>query len=134
MNIHKNARTTPYSRAEIVRRVMVLRETPRAVATALGVSRRTVAKWLARYRAEGEAGLADRSSRPHCMPSATPADVVEQVITLRRQRITGQQIAATLARSEEHTSEIQSLMRISYAVFCLKKKTQESNSHKSYMN
>src|SRR3546814_8042265 len=64
MNIHKNARTTPYSRAEIVRRVMVLRETPRAVATALGVSRRTVATWLARYRAEGEAGLADRSSRP----------------------------------------------------------------------
>src|SRR3546814_1017161 len=29
----------------------------------------------------------------------------------------------TLARSEEHTSELQSLMRISYAVFCLKKKT-----------
>src|SRR3546814_7597327 len=125
MNIHKNARTTPYSRAEIVRRVMVLRETPRAVATALGVSRRTVAKWLARYRAEGEAGLADRSSRPHCMPSATPADVVEQVITLRRQRITGQQIAATL-RSEEHTSELQSLMRISYAVFCLQKKKKNN--------
>src|SRR3546814_2071620 len=31
---------------------------------------------------------------------------------------------ATAARSEEHTSELQSLMRISYAVFCLKKKTQ----------
>src|SRR3546814_3080881 len=30
------------------------------------------------------------------------------------------------ARSEEHTSELQSLMRISYAVFCLKKKTQEN--------
>src|SRR3546814_5853805 len=30
-------------------------------------------------------------------------------------------------RSEEHTSELQSLMRISYAVFCLKKKTNESN-------
>src|SRR3546814_3438714 len=30
-------------------------------------------------------------------------------------------------RSEEHTSELQSLMRISYAVFCLKKKTQEYN-------
>ena len=43
MNIHKNARTTPYSRAEIVRREMVLRETPRAVATALGVSERTAA-------------------------------------------------------------------------------------------
>src|SRR3546814_6410487 len=33
-------------------------------------------------------------------------------------------------RSEEHTSELQSLMRISYAVFCLKKKTQNTNQHK----
>src|SRR3546814_9530761 len=34
-----------------------------------------------------------------------------------------------LSRSEEHTSELQSLMRISYAVFCLKKKKQPSNTH-----
>src|SRR3546814_6847361 len=34
------------------------------------------------------------------------------------------------ARSEEHTSELQSLMRISYAVFCLKKKNREINTHK----
>src|SRR3546814_2820625 len=33
-------------------------------------------------------------------------------------------------RSEEHTSELQSLMRISYAVFCLKKKTNESQEHR----
>src|SRR3546814_8070378 len=32
-------------------------------------------------------------------------------------------------RSEEHTSELQSLMRISYAVFCLKKKKQQKNNH-----
>src|SRR3546814_7935385 len=32
-------------------------------------------------------------------------------------------------RSEEHTSELQSLMRISYAVFCLKKKTKKRNTH-----
>src|SRR3546814_943175 len=32
-------------------------------------------------------------------------------------------------RSEEHTSELQSLMRISYAVFCLKKKKQTYNKH-----
>src|SRR3546814_2158866 len=32
-------------------------------------------------------------------------------------------------RSEEHTSELQSLMRISYAVFCLKKKKPENNKH-----
>src|SRR3546814_9994736 len=35
--------------------------------------------------------------------------------------------ATTLERSEEHTSELQSLMRISYAVFCLKKKTNTYN-------
>src|SRR3546814_4961258 len=34
----------------------------------------------------------------------------------------------TLNRSEEHTSELQSLMRISYAVFCLQKKTQANNT------
>src|SRR3546814_6317569 len=41
---------------------------------------------------------------------------------------------ARLMRSEEHTSELQSLMRISYAVFCLKKKTtiktQQNNNYK----
>src|SRR3546814_9214850 len=36
-------------------------------------------------------------------------------------------IATQVDRSEEHTSELQSLMRISYAVFCLKKKTQRYN-------
>src|SRR3546814_9970302 len=35
-----------------------------------------------------------------------------------------------VARSEEHTSELQSLMRISYAVFCLKKKTQTQSTNK----
>src|SRR3546814_9485240 len=39
--------------------------------------------------------------------------------SVRRQRLSGGR-----RRSEEHTSELQSLMRISYAVFCLKKKTQ----------
>src|SRR3546814_4946145 len=36
-------------------------------------------------------------------------------------------VAGLLERSEEHTSELQSLMRISYAVFCLKKKTTTAN-------
>src|SRR3546814_8765327 len=38
--------------------------------------------------------------------------------------------AMTRSRSEEHTSELQSLMRISYAVFCLKKKTHTNHIHK----
>src|SRR3546814_3747227 len=40
--------------------------------------------------------------------------------------------AATGARSEEHTSELQSLMRISYAVFCLKKKKKQTDTKTHY--
>src|SRR3546814_10298818 len=40
-------------------------------------------------------------------------------------------ITAVQRRSEEHTSELQSLMRISYAVFCLKKKKQSHHHHLS---
>src|SRR3546814_8507841 len=55
------------------------------------------------------------------------ADARKFVQILRRDadafRFAFQNLAQRLARSEEHTSELQSLMRISYAVFCLKKKT-----------
>src|SRR3546814_5489021 len=51
----------------------------------------------------------------------------------RNRREPGRVLAAVgvgrdLGRSEEHTSELQSLMRISYAVFCLKKKSKRNNS------
>src|SRR3546814_4390859 len=46
--------------------------------------------------------------------------------TGHRQCRRGAPVTRTLARSEEHTSELQSLMRISYAVFCLKKKTNHT--------
>ena len=62
MNIHKNARTTPQSRALLVSRVLEKHWPVSAVALAFGVSQRTVYKWLARYRAEGMAGLQDRRS------------------------------------------------------------------------
>src|SRR3546814_2371285 len=45
-------------------------------------------------------------------------------------RLTHQEETASI-RSEEHTSELQSLMRISYAVFCLKKNKQHSTNHHS---
>src|SRR3546814_1547580 len=44
---------------------------------------------------------------------------------------TASRTAQSIFRSEEHTSELQSLMRISYAVFCLKKKKQKNNKKKS---
>jgi transposase len=43
-----------------------------SVATDMGVSIRTVHKWVDRYRSEGEAGLMDRSSRPHQLRRPTP--------------------------------------------------------------
>ena len=113
MNIHQNARTTPCSRAEIVRRVITLGETPRAVATALGVSQRTVAKWLARYRVEGIAGLVDRSSQPHHLPTATPDELVEQIVALRRRRIIGKQIAKALGVSPATVSRVLRRHRLS---------------------
>src|SRR3546814_5626055 len=48
---------------------------------------------------------------------------IERLVGSGRQRLGG----GTVERSEEHTSELQSLMRISYAVFCLKKKKKFTN-------
>src|SRR3546814_7354515 len=45
-----------------------------------------------------------------------------------------EQARAALDRSEEHTSELQSLMRISYAVFCLKKKKHKQPQHNNALN
>src|SRR3546814_6577942 len=71
-----------------------------------------------------------RSLQLHCKPRVIIAPALrsdEADLSLRgRQRVVPQQ-SFHPARSEEHTSELQSLMRISYAVFCLKKKKQEKN-------
>ena len=97
MNIHKNARTTPQSRAEIVRRVVVEEQPGRRVAAAFGISERTVRKWVARARQAAELG--DASSRPHHRPTELPAALQELIPRLRRQRWSGPQIAAALALS-----------------------------------
>lgn len=96
MDVHKNAQTTPRSRAEIVRRVLSERQRPAAVATAMGVTERTVRKWVARYHAQGTAGLVDRSCRPRRCPTTTPQLLAKWVVQLRRQRWTGAQIAEAL--------------------------------------
>src|SRR3546814_7314258 len=51
------------------------------------------------------------------------ADIVGQAVAGLRLAVVGCLVGAQELRSEEHTSELQSLMRTSYAVFCLKKKT-----------
>lgn len=69
-------------------------------------SARTVTKWVSRHRAEGLAGLADRSSRPHKLYRSTPQATTEQIVTLRRQRITGKQIAITVGVSPATVSRV----------------------------
>src|SRR5688572_898663 len=106
MNVHKNARLTMHSRAELVRRVVAEGQTPKAVATAFGVCPRTVGKWVGRFRAEGVAGLVDRSSRPRRLRQPTPSDVLERIATLRRQRWTGKQIAREVGVSPATVSRV----------------------------
>jgi len=105
MNIHKNARLTPHGRERIIR-LATSGQTPKAIATAVGVCPRTVRKWLQRYREEGLAGLSDRSSRPHRLYRPLPEPVVAQVAELRRRRWTGKQIAAELGVSPASVSRI----------------------------
>ena len=62
MKVHANAPLGPKGRLTMVRRVVENGWSLAAAAEAAGVSERTAAKWLAGWRAEGEAGLADRSS------------------------------------------------------------------------
>jgi transposase InsO family protein len=105
MNIHKNARLTPLGRERLVQAVLS-GQTPEAAAHAAGVCPRTARKWLARFKAEGRAGLTDRSSRPKRLYRPTPAAIVERVEDLRRQRFTGKQIAADLGISPATVSRI----------------------------
>jgi len=72
---------------------------PRA-AERYDVSWRTAKKWADRYRAEGPAGMVDRSSRPHRQPNRTPAPVVRKIVHLRwKQRLGPVQIGDRLAVS-----------------------------------
>jgi transposase InsO family protein len=115
MNLHRNARTTPVSRAELVRRVLSDGQRPKAVATAFGVDVKTVNKWVARFVAEGPAGLADRSSRPSRLREPTPPETVERIIALRRQRFIGRQIAEQTKVSPATVSRILRAAKLSRA-------------------
>ena len=95
MNLHANARTCPNSRRLLVDRVAAGWSVMEA-AEAAGITDRTARRWLARWRAEGPAGLLDRSSAPHRIPHKTPPERVEAIVRLRRLRMTAAQIAIAL--------------------------------------
>ena len=96
MNLHSSAKTCPFSRGLLVRRVRGQGWTVRAAAAAAQISVRTAYKWLARFRMEGRAGLRDRSSRPRSAPNRTEAAVVAKVIDLRRSRLPATEVARQL--------------------------------------
>ena len=94
--VHAMPRLSPWSRLLLVERVQEGRPAAH-VAAEMGVSRATAYKWLRRYRAEGVAGLVDRSSRPQSSPTRTSTEREAAVVALRRDRRLGPaRIAAIL--------------------------------------
>lgn len=96
MRIHANARTCPNSRRLLVKRIEEENWSLMAAAEAAGISERSARKWLGRWRAEGEAGLLDRSSAPRRVPSRLRSDRLEAIEALRRLRMTAAEIAEAL--------------------------------------
>ena len=97
MDVHENARTTRHSRMLMIERLQAGWSVG-AIAAAFGVTSKTVRKWRDRHVVEGALGLADRSSRPHRSPTRLSRLVEEEIVALRRQRLTGPAIARRLAR------------------------------------
>jgi transposase InsO family protein len=79
---HGNARTTFHGRKLIVERWQNGWKKAH-IAAAMGLSRKCVRTWIARFEDEGEAGLVDRSSRPHTSPRRTSAQTEDRIVELR---------------------------------------------------
>jgi transposase InsO family protein len=110
MKLHGNARLTLHGRRLLVERVCSREFSLEMAADAAGVSTRTASKWVARYRAEGELGLCDRSSAPHHVPRRTPETLVAVIASLRRLRMTAAEIAEVLEMALSTVSAV--LVRI----------------------
>lgn len=90
---HANARLNEYGRRLCAERVAAGHK-PAEVAKQLGVSRQTVHKWVRRFQAEGEAGLVDRSSRPHLSPRRTSAKDTARIVKARLEHFAGPVVLA----------------------------------------
>jgi transposase InsO family protein len=86
--VHGNAPMTPRGRMIMIDRIASGRPVAH-VAAEMGVARKTADKWWKRWLAEGEAGLEDRSSRPHRCPHQTAGHLERRIVRLRRQRKLG---------------------------------------------
>src|SRR3954463_15480488 len=106
MQLHANAALSLNQRRRMVVRVVEDGWSLTKAAEAAEVSERTCSKWVDRYRADGEAGLRDRSSAPHLIPHRTPPDRVEVIEALRRVRMTGAEIAECLGMALSTVSAV----------------------------
>ena len=96
MRCHANARLSPIGRRLLVDRVERDGWTVRAAAESAGISERTARKWLARFRAQGAAGLEDRSSAPHVVANRTDPETIAAICALRRLRFSAPELAELL--------------------------------------
>jgi transposase InsO family protein len=96
MKLHANARLSLKGRELLVERVEGAGWSLTQAAEAAGVSDRTARKWLGRWRAEGPAGLLDRSSAPAVVANRTDERRVQAIAALRRVRMTAAEIAEVL--------------------------------------
>ena len=94
---HSNAALTPRARLRLARLVVDKGWPPARAAERYDVSWRTAKKWADRYRTEGRAGMADRSSRPRTSPTKTAPEIVKRIVRLRwRKRLGPVQIGGRL--------------------------------------
>ena len=97
MNSYKYAKTTPKSRELIIDRY-TSGQRQQAIADALGISRRTVCKWVKRWNEEGDAGLQNRSSRPTRSPNKLAEACEDAILQARRtKRLVARKISAALS-------------------------------------
>jgi transposase InsO family protein len=80
---HANAALTPRHRLMLAKAIVEDGWTVSYAAAVFNVSWPTANRWAQRYRTAGEAGMADRSSRPHRCPRRTPAPLVRKIVHLR---------------------------------------------------
>ena len=113
MDYHHHACLTVRGRELLCRAVVEGRLSLREATSERGLSRQTAAKWVRRYRQQGLAGLADRSSRPHRLRQPTPPELIERVEVLRRQRWTGLRIAQQTGLRRATVSRILRRLKIS---------------------